>query len=173
MNSYPNSSETAAKMSQSPRRMRMAALALSAGLGLVGCDDNTSGKALNVCDISWENPAAYTSNPSAANTAMQTAIAELIDKIDKSGAKENQSGYRLDTIPADLIGAASAVLEISPSNRHATRYSVLQEYDNVACLSGITGKTYLTPAYTAAVGSLAAAGINIEMTGSSGSVPAK
>lgn len=146
------------------RRVIAGVLAGGLSLSLVGCDviprnKSVTSSALKGCKAGWEVPTALTDNPSAAHISMQRGIAELVDDIAKSGAKSNGFGYRVDTIPSNLVGTANAVLTQFPQDEYVGAASSLQSYDNEVCVDEVTGLTYLTPAFLSAVGSLAAANI--------------
>lgn len=146
---------------------RVAAAALAGGMSLVlaGCGGSDSpGSSLRSCEVGWEAPTSLTNDPSTANTAMQEAIAKLIDEVAKSGAHKSGNGYQVASIPPNLVGAANGVLTHFPDDLYVGRTSALQQYGNEVCLDGFTGLTYLTPAFQGAVGSLASAGIVVDAT---------
>lgn len=144
----------------------IAAIALmgSVSLGLTGCGSTEAYGTVQKCQPGWDQITAFTANPSEANTAMQKGIAELVNEIDVSGANDdNGHGYELSTIPSHLVGAANGTLDHYMNNRFVSRNSSLMNYGNDVCIDNF-GSTYLTPAYLSVVGSLASAGINIDVT---------
>lgn len=166
MRSVKSSFEAPQTSYKPARRLTAMVLAGSLGLGLTGCSMFGNGGtpksgALRACKAGWEAPTALTYDPSAADTAMQRGIAQLIDEIVKSGAKGDGygNGYRLSSIPNNLVGTANAVLNRFPDDDYVAPSSSLQNYANEVCVDPDTQLTYLTPDYLSAVGSLAAASI--------------
>jgi hypothetical protein len=162
--------EQAPRTSKLARRATAAVLAGGMSLGLAGCGldgthtNLTNGANVTSCDDTWESPGSATENPAKATSAMQDAIAELVGDVSKSGAEKDVegTGYRIDTLPQNLVGAAVGVLDHSANDRYVFRTSVLEQYDNEICVDDADGATYLTPAYMSAVGALANSGIQVQ-----------
>ena len=158
------SAETIRSTIQNKRGLAALALVSTVSLGLTSCGTGEAYGTVKKCQLGWDQLTALTSDPAGANTAMQKGIAELISDIDKSGAKDDGGkGYQISSIPSDLVGAASGTLTPYANSRYVLRHSPLMDYGSEICTDD-SRSTYLTPTYLSVVGSLASAGININVT---------